>query len=435
MIWGTYDIIGTPGSFVRMCRETPSRNSSVSISNSESPLSILNVVISTPENREGAVRAGLQFGDHLAKYAHVDTVKMKGKFDQDLMKELNIQNDVYFTPARTGLRDLSQLFFDTDDNYENTVIWTELSTPKALSEYDLAHFHNAVPLWGLLAVATRCRASGLPYVMTTHGISKIPDLPENMDMSKAQQLVFEQAFLKPYEWVLSNAEHLFPLSKRDKQRLNTRMPEVPTSVVPNGVQVNVNEPDEDPIDFELSAEKQLLFFVGKTIKSKGVGDLLDAYERLNTDCTLIVAGPPADDHYVERLQEYDEDDVRYLGYAEQEVLDALYRRADLFVFPTRSDVFPLVTLEALAAGTPVVSTTVGGIPEQITQDTGVLVPPEQPTDLADAVDELLSEEDRRSAMGEAAVARTEAKYSWDSIAQQSLEIYEQITHRHQLDSG
>jgi glycosyltransferase involved in cell wall biosynthesis len=400
-----------------------------------STLSILNIVISTPENREGAVRAGLQLGDHLSKYIDVDTVKMSGKFDQDLIDELKLQSEISFTPSRTALRDLCQAFINTDDNYENTVIWTDLSTPRSLAEYDLAHIHNAVPLWGLLAVAVRCRVARLPYVMTTHGISKIPDLPENMGMSETQQFVFEKAFLKPYEWVLSNAEHLLPLSKIDEKKLNNRVPTVSTSVIPNGVRLNLTEPEADPIEFDLPPEKPLLFFVGKTIKSKGIGDLLDAYELLNTDCTLIVAGPPADDGYVDRLQEYNEHEVRYLGYAEQEVLDALYRRADLFVFPTRSDVFPLVTLEALAAGTPVVSTTVGGVPEQITQDTGVLVSPEQPKELAEAVNELLANTDRRATMGDAAIARSKNKYSWDSVAQKTIEIYEQIVTRDQSTGG
>lgn len=389
-------------------------------------LAVLNVVISSPNKRGGAIRAGLQLGDHLESYIDVDTVKMAGKYDELLADELELTNGLETTPSRTLLRNIGRSMVGSAGNYENTVVWTELSTPRPLGEYDVAHFHNAVPLWGLLSVAIRCRFAGVPYVMTTHGISKIPDLPESMGMSNIQQFIFNLAFLRPYLWVLRNAKVLFALSKSDEQRLNEMVPAVPTTVIPNGVRLNLDESNTDLMDFNLPPDRPLLFFVGKLITSKGIGDLLDAYEQLDTECTLIVAGPPETEEYVERLEEFDEENVRYLGYAEQDVLEAFYRRADLFVFPTRSDVFPLVTLEALASGTPVVSTTVGGIPEQITDETGILVPPERPDEIARAVDELLNDDQRRASMSEAAIERAKSEYSWDGVARKTIDVYNRI---------
>lgn len=389
-------------------------------------LTVLNVVVSSPDKRGGAIRAGLQLGDHLESYADVDTVKMAGKYDELLAEELGLTGGFETTPPRTLLRNIGRAAMESTGNYENTVIWTELSTPRPLEEYDVAHFHNAVPLWGLLSAAIRCRLASVPYVMTTHGISKIPDLPESMGMSVAQQFVFNLAFLRPYRWVLGNAEALFALSESDEQRLNEMLPTVPTTVVPNGVRLNLDKPGTDLLNFDLPSNRLLLFFVGKLITSKGIGDLLDAYEQLDNKCTLFVAGPPATEEYVERLERFDEENVRYLGYADQDVLEAFYRRADLFVFPTRSDVFPLVTLEALAAGTPVVSTTVGGIPEQITDETGILVPPERPDEIAGAVDELLNDEQRRASMSEAAIERAKTEYSWDGVARKTVNVYERI---------
>lgn len=389
-------------------------------------LTVLNVVVSSPDKRGGAIRAGLQLGDHLKSYADVDTVKMAGKYDELLAEELGLTGGFETTPSRTLLRNIGRAIVGSAGNYENTVVWTELSTPRPLGEYDVAHFHNAVPLWGLLSAAIRCRLASVPYVMTTHGISKIPDLPESMEMSGAQQFVFNLAFLRPYRWVLGNAEALFALSESDEQRLNEMLPTVPTTVVPNGVRLNLDKPGTDLLNFDLPSNRPLLFFVGKLITSKGIGDLLDAYEQLETECTLIVAGPPETEKYVERLEEFDQENVRYLGYADQDVLEAFYRRADLFVFPTRSDVFPLVTLESLAAGTPVVSTTVGGIPEQITNETGILVPPERPDEIAGAVDELLNDDQRRASMSEAAIERAKTEYSWDGVARKTVNVYERI---------
>lgn len=389
-------------------------------------LTVLNVIISSPEKRGGAIRAGLQLGHHLKSYVDVDTVKMSGEHDELLAEELGLTDEFETTPSRTLLRNIGNAIVGSAGNYENTVIWTELSTPRALEEYDIAHFHNAVPLWGLLSTAIRCQLADVPYVMTTHGISKIPDLPESMGMSNTQQSIFNLAFLRPYRWVLRNANVLFVLSKSDEQRLNKMVPGVPTKVVPNGVRLNLEESNTDLLDFDLPPDRPLLFFVGKLIRSKGIGDLLDAYEHLDTECTLIVAGPSETEEYVERLEEFDEENVRYLGYADQDVLEACYRRADLFVFPTRSDVFPLVTLEALASGTPVVSTTVGGIPEQITDETGILLPPERPDEIARAVEVLLNDDQRRASMSEAAIERAKTEYSWDGVARKTIDVYNRI---------
>lgn len=387
-------------------------------------LQVLNVVISSPEKRGGAIRAGLQLGDHLATYVDVDTVKMRGDYDDLLADELDLDHEFQTTPARTLLRDIGKLIVSSRGNYENTTIWTELSTPRPLSGYDVVHFHNATPLWGLLAATIRCRFADVPYVVTTHGISKIPELPRSMEMSRAQSLVFDKAFLKPYKYVLGNAEHLLALSESDDRRLNELFPDVPTTVVPNGVSPNVREIDPGAVGLDLPEDEPMLLFVGKVTGSKGVGDLLDAYRRLDSECTLVVVGEPTEDHYVELLRE--DDEVRYPGYVDQETLRALYRRADLFVFPTRSDVFPLVTLEAMAAETPVVSTNVGGIPEQITEATGVLVPPREPGVLAKSVSELLEDESRRSTMSEMALARVEDEFSWDGVARKTVDVYERV---------
>ena len=77
------------------------------------------------------------------------------------------------------------------------------------------------------------------------------------------------------------------------------------------------------------------------------------------------------------------------------VMAEYYQAADLYWHAARADTFPLAVLEAMACGTPVVATAVGGIPEQISELTGVLVPPGGWMEMADAADALLSDPDRR----------------------------------------
>ena len=75
------------------------------------------------------------------------------------------------------------------------------------------------------------------------------------------------------------------------------------------------------------------------------------------------------------------------------------RRADVYVHATKADNHPLAVLEALACGVPVIAARVGGIPEQLTDETGVLVEPGDPAALARAIGDLLADDERRSADG------------------------------------
>jgi glycosyltransferase involved in cell wall biosynthesis len=99
------------------------------------------------------------------------------------------------------------------------------------------------------------------------------------------------------------------------------------------------------------------------------------------------------------------------------------REWDLFVLPSRQDAFPLAVLEAMASGLPVVATRVGGIPEQVTPETGVLVEPGDGQALAAAILELAGQPDRLSAMGAAARARVQDGLSLERQAARLDEVY------------
>lgn len=391
-----------------------------------SQISVLNVVVTIPEAHVGgAERAGLRFGDALATHVDVDTVMMEGSDDAELFKDLGLTESVYPIPSYTVIRDGLNMLVDSSNNVWNTLIGTRLTPPKPLSEYDVVHIHNAVPLAGMTGVALHCLFKRIPYCVTTHGISKIPKIPVELGLSRAQAVVFDLLFLRIYKSILSNADHLFALSGRDERKLNEWFPGQSLSVLPNGVDPNESVGNKMAATDIGGSEKPLLLFVGRIMASKGIDDLLEAFECLNHDCRLILVGPMRDEHFREKITKLGED-VEYKGYIDQTTLDELYRMADLFVFPTRSDVFPLVTLEAMAAGTPVVSTTVGGLPEQVPKTVGKLAPPKQPQEFAEAVDELLSNETRRAEMGENALELVKSSYSWDAVAREAIEQYQKI---------
>jgi glycosyltransferase involved in cell wall biosynthesis len=95
----------------------------------------------------------------------------------------------------------------------------------------------------------------------------------------------------------------------------------------------------------------------------------------------------------------------------------------VFVLPSREDPFPIVVLEAMALGLPVIGTSVDGIAEQITPDVGSLVPPDDPDALADAISDLAGSAERRRMLGAAARERVIRNFTVEHQAHLIGEAY------------
>ncbi len=104
-------------------------------------------------------------------------------------------------------------------------------------------------------------------------------------------------------------------------------------------------------------------------------------------------------------------------------------RAQLFVLASRWEGFPRSILEAMRAGLPVVATDVGGVSESVAHgETGRLVPPGRPGELAGALEGLLASPDLRRSMGRAGRARYEERFTFDRMFEETLRVYEEVLH-------
>lgn len=116
--------------------------------------------------------------------------------------------------------------------------------------------------------------------------------------------------------------------------------------------------------------------------------------------------------------------VRFLGYVRPADVPALYQLASVFVFPSLDEGFGLPILEAFAAGTPVVASSAGSLPE-VARDAALLVPPEDVDALASAVHTMLTDDGHRAELVEQGRLRA-ARYTWKATAQAHLTVYREV---------
>jgi glycosyltransferase involved in cell wall biosynthesis len=119
--------------------------------------------------------------------------------------------------------------------------------------------------------------------------------------------------------------------------------------------------------------------------------------------------------------------VRFLGYVTEETLAVMYRLAGVFVFPSLYEGFGLPPLEAMASGTPVVTSNVSSLPE-VAGDAALLVDPYDPTAIADGIHKVLTDEGTRRSLRQKGVARAQ-QFSWEESVRRVRQIYDQVAHR------
>ncbi|MCD6154740.1 MAG: glycosyltransferase [Candidatus Verstraetearchaeota archaeon] len=169
-------------------------------------------------------------------------------------------------------------------------------------------------------------------------------------------------------------------------------------------------------------KKIVLFAAAKpSEKRKGVKYFFEALKYVQADdwMALAVGGAVDFAKWVPQGVE-----VRQLGYVKKaEDMAKVYSAADLYCITSLDDNFPTTVLESLACGTPVVGFRVGGIPEQVTEDCGILVELRDAQGLGKAITELLQDDVLRKKMSESCRARAVAEYSISKFRNRYVNVY------------
>ena len=176
---------------------------------------------------------------------------------------------------------------------------------------------------------------------------------------------------------------------------------------------------------------KLVLSVGQPIHRKGFDILIKAMKQFKDAdiCTVIVGGAPDPECEIE-LEEARGSDIRFVSFKSQEELSVYYKAADLFVFPTREDIWGLVINEAMAYGLPIVTTDKCNAGLELVSDgvNGYVVPSENEVRLYDAVKEVLFDKNI-SSMSRESLKRIKL-YSLENMATEHIRIFENITGKH-----
>ena len=310
---------------------------------------------------------------------------------------------------------------------------------------DLVHCHTwysmAAGLWAKILY-------GIPLVVTTHSLEPLRPWKEEQ-LGRGYQLSswIERTAIDAADRVIAVSE----MTRREVlecyQKETDRV-----SVVHNGIDLarfQKHDPANVLAAYGVDPSKPYILFVGRITRQKGIIHLVRALRHLRTTVPVVLLAGAPDTPEIGREMESAVREVQAVRpsihwIAEMVPVDKLvsfYSGAALFVCPSVYEPFGIINLEAMACSVPVVATRVGGIPEAVADgETGVLVPIEQEKppsfeprdpekfsrDLAAAVDRLMADPDARQRMGEAGRRRVEKSFSWESIAQRTLAVYEEV---------
>ena len=283
---------------------------------------------------------------------------------------------------------------------------------------DLLHIHSPCPL-GHAAVRYGRRA-GIPVVATYH-----THFPSYAKYYKIKALeTFSWGFLRK---LYNECERVYVPSEPIRKELRMHG-FATTEFLPHGVDTDRFNPSYRSEEWRRAHGldgKTILLFAGRLVWEKDLRTLADTYRIITArrdDVRFVLAGDGPIRSELEQLMP----EALFLGQLSGNDLSRAYASSDVFVFPSTTETFGNVTLEAMASGIPPVCAREGGAWGFVQSGTtGLLTEPRNSLDLARQVEQLLDRPERRKAMGKAALEFARQQ-SWDHIVDRLLASYSEV---------
>ncbi len=312
-------------------------------------------------------------------------------------------------------------------------------------EADVVHCHTwYVHFGGILAKILY----GLPLVITVHSLEPLrPWKREQLGAGYDLSAWVERTALEMADKVIA----VSPATRDDVLRHFNVKPER-IAVIPNGIDTDEYKPTVAPevlTRYGIDPARPYVLFIGRMTRQKGLLYLLKAIRHLDPSVQAVLCAGDADTPEMRRELEGLVDDLKATRQGviwipemvTRQTTIVLYSHAAVFCCPSIYEPFGIINLEAMACGTAVVASAVGGIPGVVVDgETGFLVdpnltptPPHDPVDgddfahrLATAIDRVAGDAVMRERMGQAGRQRVIDHFSWTSIAHRTLDLYQSL---------
>ena len=324
---------------------------------------------------------------YLAKKGHKVTVYTTTSLSKDDIPFISLSPPFFINPKKkTGLPEKEVIENVNVERFDMRLrFWSFNWIPEMFKklkatvyEFDIIHAHG-YHISSSLAGCYYAKKSKKPFILTAHDLIIPDDLPADAKLFKK---IYDRTFGKH---LLKNASRLIALTEDHIQQYTERGGELgKIRIIPNAIELdkyknknsNQNTLDKCGID----KKDKVLLFVGRIDRYKGVQDVIEALPAISaeyTDIKLAVVG--RDYGYKGELEKLRDklnlqDKVIFAGSVPEKELIELYRRADIFILPSRMEGFGIVLLEAMASGTLCIAYSIPSVRKVIkNNENGVLV--------------------------------------------------------------
>ncbi|WP_405650340.1 glycogen synthase [Streptomyces sp. NBC_00019] len=310
----------------------------------------------------------------------------------------------------------------------------DLAMTAGLAGRELVHSHT---WYANLAGHLGKLLYGIPHVMTAHSLEPLrPWKAEQLGGGYALSSWAERTAIEAADAVIAVSGAM----REDILACYPALDQARVHVVHNGIDTALYRPDHgtDALTrIGVDPDRPFVLFVGRITRQKGVPHLLRAVRDIDPAAQVVLCAgapdtPEIDREFRELFQELSSvrEGVHWIPQMlpRPDVIQLLTHAA-VFVCPSVYEPLGIVNLEAMACGTPVVASRVGGIPEVVDDGkTGVLVPVDDDFEpaLARALDSVLSDPEGARRMGEAGRERAVGEFGWDAVARRTVRLYEEI---------
>ncbi|MEZ2334877.1 glycosyltransferase [Mucilaginibacter sp. RCC_168] len=304
-------------------------------------------------------------------------------------------------------------------------------------EYQLIHANFFMSGW----VAAEVKSIlDIPYTITFHALGYIRQLHQgNNDKFPPERLRIEKHVAESADWVIAEC----PQDKEDLINYY-EVPANKITIIPCGFSQDEFYPikkKEARKKLQLHPNEPILLQLGRMVPRKGVDNVVKALGQLKKkgkQVRLLVVGGENERADLKQCPELNRlyqiacesdvaEQIHFAGRKQREALKYYYAAADIFVTTPWYEPFGITPLEAMACGTPVIGANVGGIKYSVLDgQTGALVSPDNPAELAQKVDELIFDQTKIAELSLNAINRVNAYFTWASVARRVSSLYQKI---------